>query len=98
MIVVIIGGIMGIVTASMLMLSNNSLQNAHGHADWNKAFYNAENAVVWAAQNDFDAWPAAGSSNYYSTAAGTLPSASIIAPNNGDPAFKGAWVKIVQPN
>ena len=61
MIVAVIGGIMAIVTASMLMLSNNSLQNAHGRADWNKAFYNAENAVVWAAQNVFDAPPAAGS-------------------------------------
>jgi hypothetical protein len=73
MIVAVIGGIMAIVTASMLMLSNNSLQNAHGRADWNKAFYNAENAVVWAAQNVFDAPPAAGSSNYYSIKTGTCP-------------------------
>ena len=97
MIVAVIGGIMAIVTASMLMLSNNSLQNAHGRADWNKAFYNAENAVVWAAQNVFDAPPAAGSSNYYSIKNGYLPLAKIVSPVNGDTALKGAWVNIVQP-
>ena len=99
MIVAVIGGIMGIVTAAMLMLSTNSLQNAHGRADWNKAFYNAENAVVWAAQSTFDAPPAAGSSNYYSTIlSNSLPLAKIISPINGDPAFKSARVTIVQLN
>lgn len=97
MIVVVIGGIMGIVTASMLMLSNNSLQNAHGRVDWNKAFYNAENAAVWAAQNAFDAQPV-GLTNYYSIKNGHLPLAEIISPINGDTALKGAWVKVVQPN
>jgi hypothetical protein len=98
MTVVIIGGITMIVTASMLMLTSNSLQNAYGRADWNKAFYNAESAAVWAAQTIADTSLPAGSSTYYSTAAGTLPLASIIAPTSGDTAFKGAWVKIVQPN
>jgi hypothetical protein len=98
MIVVIIGGIIGVITAAMLTLSSNSLQNAHGRVDWNKAFYNAENAVVWAAQNVLDVPPATGSSNYYSTANGTLPLAEIISPTNGDTTFMGAWVEIVQPN
>jgi hypothetical protein len=97
MTVVIIGGIISIVTAAMLFSSSSSLQNAHGRVDWNKAFYCSENAVVWAAQAILDNPPATGSYNYYSTAAGTLPLASIIAPVNGDTDFKGAWVKIVQP-
>ena len=96
MIVVVIGGIMGVVTAAMLMLSTNSLQNAHGRADWNKAFYNAENAMVWAAQKVIDDSPTG--SSRYSTANSTLPLAYITAPNNGDPTFKYAWVNVVQPN
>jgi hypothetical protein len=100
MVVAVIGGIMAIVTASMLMLSNNSLQRAHGRVDWNKAFYISENAVVWAAQNVFDnpGQFGAGSSKSYSTKIGNLPLAKIISPINGDPAFKNACVNVVQPN
>jgi hypothetical protein len=97
MTVVIIGAIMSIATAATLMLSTHSLKNAHGRVDWNRAFYNAESAVVWAAQNILDTPPAPGSSNWYSTAAGTLPVAAIVAAAEGDTSFKGTWVSVVQP-
>jgi hypothetical protein len=91
----IVGGIIcAIVTASMITLSSNSLKNAYGRVAWTKAFYTAENATVWAAQNTFNTSPDAGSSNYYSTADGTLPLTSLV---HNDPSFKGAWVKVVQP-
>ncbi|MGA2175642.1 MAG: hypothetical protein ABSH38_11740 [Verrucomicrobiota bacterium] len=83
--------------ASTLIMSANSINSACGRVDWDKAFFNAENAVVWAAQTAFDTSLAPGSSNYYSTALGTLPLGSIISPTNGDVTFKGAWVQIVQP-
>jgi hypothetical protein len=81
----------------MLQLSSNSAINAYGRVDWDKSFYSAENAMVWAAQNAFDNSLAAGSSNYYSTAMGTLPTQDIVCANNADPSFQGAWVTIVQP-
>jgi hypothetical protein len=96
MTVMIIGGVIFIVTASILTLSSNSLQNAHGRVDWNKAYFNSENAMVWAAQRILDNPPAAGTSNYYSIANGSL-TGNVIAPVNGDASFKGAWVQIVQP-
>jgi len=95
--VVIIGAIMCFTASSMLVTSTNSITNASGRVDWDKAFYNAESAAVWAAQTAFDTSLAPGSSNYYSTALGTLPVASIVSPTNGDVTFKGAWVQIVQP-
>jgi hypothetical protein len=98
LIVVVVGALLSLVIAAMLSLSSNSLQSAHGHVDWDKSFYNAESAVVWAAQNVLDAPPPAGSSNYYSTAQNTLPLGELISPANGDSSFKGAWVSVVQPS
>src|SRR5271157_3343192 len=82
LIVVVMGAIICITASSTLIVSTNSINNACGRVDWNKAFFNAENAVVWAAQRAFDTSPAPGSSNYYSTALGTLPLGSIISPTN----------------
>jgi len=96
--VVVTGAIMFLTAGSMVYLSSNSVNSAHARVDWNKAFFNAENAMVWAAQTAFDNSMAPGSSNYYSTASGTLPSGEITAPTNGDPSFSGAWVELVQPN
>ncbi|MGA2543878.1 MAG: hypothetical protein ABSG78_20200 [Verrucomicrobiota bacterium] len=96
--VVIIGGIICSCIGSMLVLSSNSVSNASRRVDWNKAFFNTENAVVWMAQTAFDQAPPPGSSNYYSTALGTLPPGEIISPTNGDVNFAGAWVNIVQPS
>ena len=96
LLVIIIGGILAIITASMLNISSGTLSNAYGRVDWNKAFYCAENATVWAAQKCFDALPASGSSVTYSTALGTLPLTSIISATNSDPGFSGVWVKVEQ--
>jgi len=96
--VVIIGAIMCVGASSMLVMSANSVKSAYGRVDWNKAFFNAENAAVWAAQKAFDASPAPGSTSYYSTSQGSLPVGSIISPANGDVTFMGAWVQIVQPS
>jgi hypothetical protein len=95
--VVIIGAILCIITASMLLVSSNTLKNAYGRVDWNKAFFNAENAVVWAAQQTFDAGQTAGTTKTYSTAAGTLPVTALISSNGSDPSFLGAWVTVTQP-
>ncbi len=95
--VVIIGAIICACVGSMLVLSSNSVNYACRRVDWNKAFFNTENAVVWMAQTAFDKTPPPGSSNYYSTALGTLPLGEIISPTNGDVNFAGAWVQIVQP-
>jgi hypothetical protein len=94
--VVIIGAIMCITTMSMLRTSSNSVSRAYDRVDWNKAFFCAENATVWAAQKAFDTLPATGSSNYYSTAAGTLPVSYVISTNGSDAGFQGAWVSVVQ--
>ena len=55
--VVIIGGIICSCIGSMLVLSSNSVSNASRRVDWNKAFFNTENAVVWMAQTAFDQAP-----------------------------------------
>jgi len=96
--VVVIGAIVCLTASSMLITSTNSITNASGRVDWDKAFFNAENAAIWGAQTAFDTSLAPGSTNYYSTAQGTLPVGFIISPTNGDVTFKGAWVQIVQPN
>src|SRR5580658_5463849 len=96
--VVIIGAVMCISTCSMLVMSTNSINNAYGRVSWEKAFYCAENALVWAAQSTFDNAMAPGSTNFYSTALGTLPIGSIISPTNGDSTFMGAWVTVAQPS
>ena len=99
MIALVISGIMGIGLAACLSLSATAVRNAHGRADWNRAFYDAENALVWAEQSIADAPPGPGTSNYYSASLGTLSlpymTADLASPNTG---FKGAWVQIVQPN
>jgi hypothetical protein len=95
--VVIIGAITCVSAGSMLVLSSNSVSNAAGRVDWDKAFFISENALVWASQAAFDSSPPPGSSNYYSTALGTLPLRELISPTNGDSTFVGAWVQIVQP-
>jgi hypothetical protein len=96
--VVIVGALVCVSASSMLVMSSNSINSAYGRVDWDKAFFNSENAVVWAAQKAFDTSLGAASSNYYSTDLGTLPLGSIISSTNGDVTFKGAWVEIVQPN
>ncbi len=94
LVVIVIGAVMCIVIASVLKLSSNSIYNSYGRVDWNKAYYNSENAMVWAAQQILDNPPGAGSSNYYSTVGGNLPTSAMVAPTNGDANFKGAWVSI----
>ena len=97
--VVIIGAIMFITTLSMLSTSSGTLTSAYSRVDWNKAFFIAENALVWASQKSFDSLPAAGSTNTYSTANGTMPWTAIISSTNaGDRTVKNAWVKVVQPS
>jgi hypothetical protein len=98
LIVVIIGAIMCLSASSMLIMSSTSIKNAYGRVDWDKSFYASENAMVWAAQVAFDGGPGPGTSNYYSTAGGTLPITKIISATNGDSTFNGAWVEIVQPS
>jgi hypothetical protein len=95
--VVVVGAVMCLTASSMLITSTTSITNASGRVDWDKAFFNAENALVWGAQTAFDNTLAPGSTNTYSTVNGTLPVGFIIAPTNGDPTFKGASVQIVQP-
>lgn len=56
-IALVIGTIMVVVLASCISLSSAALRSAHGRADWNQAFYDAENALVWAAQNVADSPP-----------------------------------------
>ncbi len=103
----VIGGVMSVVVASSLNLSNASLQNAHSRVDWQKAFYHAENAYIWAAQNALNSPPNPGTSNYYATANGTLPLAYMVAElgakgtnssaANGTSQFVNAWVSVIQP-
>ncbi len=105
--VMVIGGIMSIIIASALTLSSVTIQQAQAHVDWQKAFYHAENAYIWAAQNCLNSPPAAGSSNFYSTANGTLPLAymqsELSQSNNAGFAadtnsqLGNAWVSVVQP-
>jgi len=95
--VVIIGAIICGTASSMLVMSSSSVSNAYGRVAWDKAFFITENAVVWAAQATFDSSPGPGSSNYYSTAHGTLPLGELISPTEGDATFTGAWVEVVQP-
>jgi hypothetical protein len=83
----VIGGVMSVVVASSLSLSSASLGNAHSRVDWQKAFYHAENAYVWAAQNALSSPPAPGSSNYYATANGTLPLAYMLAELGANGSF-----------
>jgi hypothetical protein len=96
MIVMLVGAVMFITTAAMLTLSSSAVKNAYGRVDWNKAFFCAESAAVWAAQKSFENPPATGSSNIYSVALGTLPITSIINDTNTDPSLRGVWVKVVQ--
>src|SRR5581483_2902038 len=105
--VMVIGGIMSVIIASALTLSSVTIQQAQAHVDWQKAFYHAENAYIWAAQNCLNSTPAAGSSNYYSTVNGTLPLAymqsELSQSNNAgfgvntNSQFGNAWVTVVQP-
>ncbi len=97
MIVLIVGAIIFLTAEYMLNLSSTSTKNSFGRVDWNKAFFSAENAAIWAAQKTFDASPAIGSSNTYSIALGTLPPTALIYATNSDPSLKGAWVTVRQP-
>lgn len=95
--VVAVGGVICLTASSMLITSTNSITNAGGRVDWEKAFFNAENAAVWGAQTAFDTSLPSSSTNYYSTANGTLPVGAVVSPTHGDTTFKGAWVQIAQP-
>jgi len=94
--VVFIGGLMGITIAATVSLSGASLRNAYRRVAWTQAFYHAENALVWAAQQSVDTLPAAGSSNYYSTANATLVLPYMLAAGTNS-GFSNAWVSVVQP-
>ena len=96
LIVIFITSILMITILSMVLTSSNGLNNAYGRVDWNKAFFFAENATVWAAQKSYDSLPAVGSSITYSTAGGTLPLTNIVSSATSDPSFSGAWVKVAQ--
>jgi len=94
--VLLIGGISSIMIASMLALSSNSVRNAHGRADWNAAFFNAENALQWAAQSVADVNPAS-ASNYFSTANSTLTLPYMAAARaDASSGFKNAWVSVAR--
>jgi Tfp pilus assembly protein PilX len=96
--VLIIGGICTMMIGSMLALSHNSLRSAHGRADWNAAFFHAENALQWAAQAVADASPAS-ASNFFSTANSTLTLPYMVAArSSGTNGFKNSWVKVSRPN
>src|ERR1017187_9785201 len=96
--IMIMGGISSVLVASMLALSSNSLQNAHNRSDWNAAFFHAENALTWAAQNIADTTPAS-ANNFYSTINGTLTLPYMSAElSSGTSNFKNAWVSVVCPN
>jgi len=96
--VLVIGGIASITVASMLAVSSTSLRSAHGRADWNAAFFHAENALTWAAQSISDAAPAS-ATNYFSTQGGTLPLPYMAsAASRAAAGLQNAWVSVVQPN
>ncbi len=95
--VVVVGAILCISTCSMLVMSTTSINHAYGRVSWDKAFYCAENGLVWASQTAFDTSVAPGSTNFYSTSSGTLPTGSIISASSRDSSFVGAWVTIAQP-
>ena len=61
--VVVIGGIMCVVIASVLSMSSNSIQNTYGRVAWNKSFFTSENAMVWAAQQILNAPPGPGTTS-----------------------------------
>ncbi len=96
LIVVAVGAVVCLLASATLTLSSYSLNSAYGRVAWNKAFYASENAAVWAAQAAFDNLPTPGSTNYYSTALGTLPAGEVISTASPDPSFGGAWVQVVQ--
>jgi hypothetical protein len=97
-VVVVIGGIMTITIASMLYLSSASLRSAYGRADWNAAFFHAENALQWIAQSIADS-RSAGGTNFYSTADGTLNLPYMTAARgNANSGFKNAWVRTACTN
>lgn len=93
--VVFIGGLMCLAIAATLSLTGSTTRQAFQRVDWTEAFYHAENALIWAAQQSLDSPPAAGSSSYYSTANSTLSLAYMFAGTS--PGFSNAWVKVVQP-
>src|ERR1044071_807901 len=96
--VLIIGVISTIMISSMLALSSSSVRNSHGRADWNAAFYQAENALQWAAQSIADITPVA-SSNYYSTADNTLGIPYMMAARaDAGSGLKNVWVNVSRPN
>ena len=92
----VIGGAMAIAIASIFSLTGTSLRLAHDRSDRQAAFYHAENALQWAAQLVVDNNNVMGSSNYYSTAKGTLGLAYMVGVTP-PPGFVGAWVSVV-PN
>src|SRR4051794_31357643 len=96
--VIVIGGIMGIVIAATLGLSSFSLRSAHRRSDWNAAFFHAENAMQWAAQNIADVNPSSGS-NYFSTAGGSLTLGYVNgAKADAQSGFRNSWVKVMRYN
>ena len=96
--VLIIGAISLIIISSMLALSGSSVRSAHARADWNTAFFHAENALEWAAQSIADASPVAGS-NYYSTVNNTLTVPYLAtARSDASSGLKNVWVSVWRTN
>ena len=98
LIVILTAAVMFMTTMSMLLVSSNSLNNAYGRVDWGKAYFAAENALLWATQKVYDSTnnPAVGVTNTYATANGTLPFTVIVSSTNNDPTLKGAWVTVTK--
>lgn len=92
-VVTVIGGIASITIASMLTLSSYSYRSAHGRNDWTAAFFHSENALQWMAQTIFENPTPLASSNFYSTANGSLGLSYMTSPSAH---LDGAWVRAVQ--
>ena len=92
--VAVIGGVMSVVLAGVLSLSQTTVKQSYSRLDYNSAYYHAENALNWAAQNALDNPPASGASNYYSTANGTLPIGYMTAnTSSGDSSSSSSTVQ-----
>ncbi len=96
--VLVVGGITSISIASMLSLTSASYRMAQNRIDRSSAYYQAENALEWAAQNVIaDTDPS--DSSFYSTANGTLSLAYMAAERqDASSGFKNAWVKVARTN
>jgi len=96
--VVVIGGIMGITLASLLMVSSTALRSAHGRADWDRAFFHAENALQWACQLVADTNPVTANATYTTVDGSLNIDYMAAARTNPSSGLRNAWVKINRTN